>query len=90
MISSPVRLFQPRKTSADSTSAADNAIRSEEKSVPRAVGLGQRSVERGQSEKHGGTVRPIASKIAAGFGWPGSSSVVAPTENGKVMELPKP
>ena len=32
----------------------------------------------------------IASKIAAGFGWPGSSSVAAPTENGKVTALPKP
>jgi hypothetical protein len=32
----------------------------------------------------------IAAKIAAGFGWPGSSSEVAPAQNGKVTELPKP
>ena len=32
----------------------------------------------------------IASKIVAGLGWPGSSSVAAPTENGKVTALPKP
>ena len=31
-----------------------------------------------------------AAKIAAGFGWPGSSSVAAPTEKGNVIELPKP
>ena len=36
MISSPVSAFQPLKTSADSTSAADNAIRSDEKSVAAA------------------------------------------------------
>ena len=35
-ISSPVSVFQPLKTSADSTSAADSAIRSEEKSVADA------------------------------------------------------
>src|SRR5206468_1581378 len=46
------------------------------------LGGGQRHPERRE--------RPIASKIAAGFGWPGSSSVAAPAENGKVMELPKP
>ena len=56
-----------------------------------AVGLGQRGIERRQSEEHGwDEIVSIASKIAAGFGWPGSSSVAAPTENGKVMELPKP
>ena len=27
---------------------------------------------------------------AAGLGWPGSSRVAAPAENGKVIELPKP
>ena len=36
MISSPVSAFQPLKTSADSTSAADSAIRSDEKSVAAA------------------------------------------------------
>ena len=32
----------------------------------------------------------IVAKIDAGFGWPGSSNVAAPAENGKVTELPKP
>jgi hypothetical protein len=32
----------------------------------------------------------MASKIAAGLGWPGSSSAAAPAAKGKVMELPKP
>ncbi len=35
-ISSPVKDFQPLNTSAESTSAADSAIRSEEKSVAAA------------------------------------------------------
>ena len=35
-ISRPVSAFQPLNTSADSTSAADSAIRSEEKSVAAA------------------------------------------------------
>ena len=36
MISRPVSAFQPLNTSADSTSAADSAIRSDEKSVAEA------------------------------------------------------
>ena len=35
-ISRPVSAFQPLNTSADSTSAADSAMRSDEKSVPAA------------------------------------------------------
>src|ERR1700688_5145533 len=90
-ISRPVRFFQPLKTSAESTSAADSAMRSEEKSVAAAPSALVKDVYSvGNQKKTLGRKRSIASKIAAGFGWPGSSSVAAPAENGKVIELPKP
>ncbi len=56
-ISSPVSAFQPLKTSAESTSAAESAMRSDEKSVAAGVRsrLGQRGVERRQAEEHGRT-----------------------------------
>ena len=44
----------------------------------------------GRPKKTVGLYCSIAAKIDAGFGWPGSSSVAAPAENGKVTELPKP
>src|SRR6202140_3388430 len=87
----PVRFFQPLKTSAESPSAPDRAMRSEEKSGAAAPSAFVKDVYSvGNPKKTLGRKRSIASKIAAGFGWPGSSSVAAPAENGKVMELPKP
>ncbi len=90
-ISRPVSVFQPLKTSAESTSAAERAIRSEEKSglsAPSALVRAVYSV--GSPKKTVGLYCSIAAKIEAGFGCPGSSSVAAPAENGKVTELPKP
>src|SRR5260370_13575125 len=89
-ISSPVRFFQALNTSAESTSAADNAMRREEKSAAAAPSaLVSEVYSVGNPKNTEGRNRSIASKIAAGFGWPGSSSVAAPAENGKVMELAK-
>ena len=44
----------------------------------------------GRPKKTEGRKRSIAPKIEAGFGRPGSSTVVAPAANGKVIELPNP
>ena len=52
MISRPEIAFQALNTSADSTSAADSARRSDEIGGRRSVGLGQRGVERRQAEEH--------------------------------------
>src|SRR4051794_38513396 len=90
-ISSPVSVFQPLKTSAESTSAAESDMRSDEKFVfaaPSALVSDVYSV--GRPKKTVGLYCSIAAKIDAGFGCPGNSSVAAPAEKGKVTELPKP
>src|SRR5580698_5960350 len=90
-ISTPVRFFQPLKTSAESTSAAESAMRSDEKSAAAAPSAFVKAVYSvGNPKNTVGRKRPMVSKIAAGLGWPGSSSVAAPDENGKVIELPNP
>src|SRR3981189_2766727 len=90
-ISRPVSAFQPLKTSAESTSAADSPIRSDEKSASSAPSaLVSEVYSVGNPKKTLGRKRPIVSKIVAGFGWPGNSRGGGPTEDGTGAEIAKP
>ena len=79
MMSRPDSAFQALNTSAEQDLGRRH--RTAAGSSDRRPGfgrLGQRGVERRQAEEHGGPVARDASKIAAGLGWPGSSTLEAP------------
>ena len=88
MISRPDIAFQSLNTSADEHLGGGHGKAQAGEVGRLGLGrLGQRGVERRQAEEHGRPVAGDAVEDGGGRGWPGSSTLDAPTANGKVMRV---